>query len=259
MAILKSSEKKIKSKSSVLGVLQYTTNPDKTEILLNYTTNPEKASLVTAVNCYGTGSDISAQFEMTRALQKKKIKNEIPAHHYIQSFSPDDNVTPEDAHEIGKQMMKRAAPNYQYIISTHVDKQHIHNHIVINSVNHMTGYKWHDNKNTVNHMREVSDELCRANKLSVIDKSGAKGIDQTTYQLALKGKSWKINLVKDLDEAIKECKSKIDFVDFLNKRGYRVDYKNANITVTKIGEKKEVCQRTKTAFIVSVCEKLKAI
>jgi hypothetical protein len=136
--------------------------------------------------------------------------------------------------------VKTAAPNYQVVVATHVDRDHIHNHFIINSVNPQTGYKWHDNKDTVRHLREVSDELCRKYGLSVIDENTKSGIDQTTYQLAVKGKSWKVDLVKDLDEAILTCKSKLDFIDYLNKRDYKVRYKDIHITITKQGEKKGI-------------------
>ena len=225
MAYIKSADDKIKNTASVLKVLKYTIG---------------KATQTTSVNCFGNPQDIHQQFMFINLLQNRNNKNNIFAHHYIQSFSPEDNVTPEQAHQIAVELMKRVAPNYQYTISTHTDRDHIHNHIVINSVNPQTGYKWHDNKETVNHMRSISDELCNFNHLSVIPPNDNQGLNRTTYKLAAKGKSWKVKLCTDLDEAIISCKSKEEFIKFMQDKGYTVSYKDVHITLTPNGEKKGI-------------------
>lgn len=226
MAIVKSISNTIKSSESVSKAIAYITNPKKVhDVFLE--------------NCSGNTNEITKQFYITRKHFKKNTN--ILAHHYVQSFSPDDNITPEQAFKIGQELIKKIAPNYQVVLGTHVDKDHIHNHFIINSCNLKTGYKWLGNKNTLNQIRDESDILCHKNGLSVIDKTGNyKGIDQTTYQLAKKGKSWKVNLVKDLDIAINNCKSKNDFMNFLNKKEYSVRYTDKNITITKNGEKKGI-------------------
>lgn len=163
----------------------------------------------------------------------------VIAHHYYQSFQKDDNVTPEQAHQIGVELAKRMFPNFQVVVSTHTDREHIHNHIIVNSCNIVTGQKWHSNKNSLSEIRKESDKLCLANGLGIIKKdSKYKGIDSATYQLGLKGKSWKINLVRDLEKAVECCKSKDEFISFLNKKDYTVKYTDNHITITKNGEKK---------------------
>ncbi len=258
MAYLKSTEDKIKTNISVQNVLNYSMNeekqisktisknlletkiktPESIQNVLSYAIS--KTNLTTTHNCWGTPEQIQQQFMLTTLLQKHQNKNNIFAHHYIQSFSPEDNVTPEQAHQIAVELMKRVAPNYQYTISTHTDRDHIHNHIILNAVNPVTGYKWHDNKSTVNHMREVNDELCRKYKLSIIAKSSNQGLNKATYQLAAKGKSWKVKLCTDLDEAIISCKSKEEFIKFMKNKGYTVSYKDVHITLTPNGEKKGI-------------------
>lgn len=258
MAYLKSTEDKIKTSISVQNVLNYSMNEDKQitktiskNLLETKIKTPEsvqnvlsyaisKTNLTTTHNCWGTPEQIQQQFMLTTLLQKRQNKNNIFAHHYIQSFSPEDNVTPEQAHQIAVELMKLVAPNYQYTISTHTDRDHIHNHIILNAVNPVTGYKWHDNKSTVKHMREVNDELCRKYKLSIIAKSSSQGLNKATYQLAAKGKSWKVKLCTDLDEAIISCKNKEEFIKFLQDKGYIVSYKDVHITITPIGEKKGI-------------------
>lgn len=165
----------------------------------------------------------------------------IIAHHYYQSFQKDDNVTPEQAHKIGVELAKKMFPNFQVAIATHIDREHIHNHILVNSVNIMTGQKWYSNKRSLSDIRRESDRLCLENGLGIIKKNNKyQGIDRTTYQLGLKGKSWKINLVHDLDKAIGCCKSKEEFITFLNEKDYTVRYTDNHITVTKNGEKKGI-------------------
>lgn len=164
----------------------------------------------------------------------------IISHHFIQSFAPNDNVTPETVHRFGVEYAKLCFPNYQVVVSTHVDKEHLHNHIIVNSCNMITGRKYYDNKETMKNNRAISDKLCRRYGVSVISsKSEFKPIDQTTMQLALKHKSWKIQLLSDLDEAKESCKSKSEFISFLKNKNYEIRYEK-HITVRKIGEKKAI-------------------
>lgn len=165
----------------------------------------------------------------------------VIAHHYYQSFQKDDNVTPEQAHKIGVELAKKMFPNYQVVIATHIDREHLHNHIIVNSCNMVTGQKWYSNKKTLADLRRESDRLCLENGLGVITKSNKyAGLDRTTYQLGLKHKSWKIQLVHDLDKALDACHSKDDFLSFLSRCSYKVRYTDRHITITKIGEKKGI-------------------
>lgn len=165
----------------------------------------------------------------------------VIAHHYYQSFQKDDNITPEQAHKIGVELAKKMFPNFQVVVSTHIDREHLHNHIIVNSCNIVTGQKWHSNKKSLAEIRKESDKLCLANGLGVITKeSKFKGIDRTTYQLGLKGKSWKINLVRDLEKVVECCKSKEEFISFMEKKDYTVRYTDSHITLTKNGEKKGI-------------------
>lgn len=179
------------------------------------------------------------EFEIMR-----KVFNQdkgVIAHHYYQSFQKDDNVTPEQAHKIGVELAKKMFPNFQVAIATHIDREHIHNHILVNSVNIMTGQKWYSNKRSLSDIRRESDRLCLENGLGIIKKNNKyQGIDRTTYQLGLKGKSWKVNLVHDLDKAIECCRSKDEFISFLNEKDYTVRYTDNHITVTKNSEKKGI-------------------
>ena len=213
----------------------------KSEInAIDYIVNDEKASNIAYVNCYGNSSEIAEQFQLTRNLHNKD--NNIMAHHYVMSFSPSDNVTPEQANQLAQKLMQKIAPvGWQYVVSTHTDRNHIHTHILINSVNMITGKKWEGNKNTTKLIRAESDKICLQNGLSVIEKNKYTSVSQSTVALAKKGKSWVVQLCKDLDEAVKMCHSRQEFISFLQTHDYEINrYTNKTLTLRKKGENKSI-------------------
>lgn len=225
MAVNQTAENKIKTEAGLTEALAYITNP-------------AKISEVSRLNCSGSNSNTLDQFRLLRlAFNQNKG---IIAHHFIQSFAPNDNVTPETVHRFGVEYAKLCFPNYQVVVSTHVDKEHLHNHIIVNSCNMITGKKFYDNKESMKNNRDISDKLCRKYGVSVIStQSEFKPIDQTTMQLALKQKSWKIQLLSDLDDAKEKCRSKSEFISFFKSRNYEIRYEK-HITIRKIGEKKAI-------------------
>ena len=234
MAIVKEVEKKITSHQYAYDTIAYVLSPENKH-------GDEKCFRATCLNCINDGVEsLSKQFYVTRKAFNKDDK--ILSHHYVQSFSPNENVTPELAHQIAVELMKKVAPNYQVIISTHVDKDHIHNHIIINSVSMETGMKWKANWRTRMDMRKESDKLCKQYGLSAIDnKSGLRGIDQATQKLAEKGQSWKVDLCNALDEATQMCITKKDFIDYMKVKGFEITrYTDRHITFRKIGETKKI-------------------
>ena len=233
---------KVKKVKKAMAVNQTAENKIKTEVglteVLAYITNPAKISEVSRINCSGSNSNTLDQFRLLRlAFNQNKG---IISHHFIQSFAPNDNVTPETVHRFGVEYAKLCFPNYQVVVSTHIDKEHLHNHIIVNSCNMITGKKFYDNKESMKNNRDISDKLCRKYGVSVIStQSEFKPIDQTTMQLALKQKSWKIQLLSDLDDAKEKCRSKSEFISFFKSRNYEIRYEK-HITIRKIGEKKAI-------------------
>lgn len=230
MAIVKTIEKaesKIKSNEHLFAAIEYITRKEKAS-LISYNLCPES-----------TPSELTRFFDETRELFGKN--KGILAHHLVQSFDKYDNITPELAHKIGKELMEKCFPDFQVVVTTHIDGACIHNHFIINSVSMINGKKFYDNKKTINAIRRVSDELCYKNNLKVIEHKGRYSrIDESTYRLAREGKSWKFNLADDLDEALEKCNTKDKFVDFFTERNYEIKYSDNHIVFRKVGEKKSI-------------------
>ena len=200
-------------------------------------TNVELNERATFLNCSPKGT----KWEWDVLREAFHQNHGVIAHHYYQSFSPDDNITPEQAHKIGVELAAKIFNGYQCVVSTHIDKNHVHNHILVNSCHIDNGAKWHSNKTSLKAIRAESDKLCKRYGLSVIEKSDqSRAIDKTTYQLSMSGKSWKANLCKNLDAAMECCHSKNEFEKFFADHGYTVRYTGHHITIKKEGEKKGI-------------------
>ena len=238
MAVVEPVRKPIKSHQYVTDSIAYVLSPENQH-------GDEKCFKSTCLNCDNGGAeDLAKQFfEIRRAFNKD---SERLAHHYVQSFSPNEKVTPELAHQIGVELAQKIAPEFQVIVSTHVDKDHLHNHIIINSVNLSTGMKWVNNKSSLKSIWQESDKLCQQYGLTTIKKkSGLRGIDQTTQKLAEKGESWKVALCKALDEAVILCCNKGQLVEFMKRKGFEITrYTDRHITFRKIGETKKIRANT---------------
>ena len=234
MAVVEPIRKPIKAHQYVFDSIAYILSPENQN-------GDEKCFQATCLNCEINGADgLAKQFYVTRKMFDKD--NKILAHHYVQSFSPNEKITPELAHKIGLELAQKIAPGFQVIVSTHVDKDHIHNHFIINSVSMKTGRKWEGNKTTLEkNMQPESDRICKSYGLTTIEnKSGLRGIDQATQKLAEQGKSWKVELCKALDEATKICNSKKEFVEFMKRKNFIITRYEKDITFQRVGEKKKI-------------------
>lgn len=163
-------------------------------------------------------------------------------YHILQSFAPDEVITPEEAHRIACEYAQEQFKGYELIVATHVDRDHIHSHIVLNSVSHIDGKKYHSDKNNIPRLREASDALCMKHGLSVIGKTenGLRKMGTREYRAASKGESWKINLMATINLAMTKAKTKKDFIRFMESRGYKVTWSDSrkNITYTTPDGKK---------------------
>ena len=207
---------------------------------VDYITSPQKTKHISYSLCVSSSpANIAKEFELTRIAYNKNDK--ILAHHLVQSFSQDDNITPELAHKIGQDFIDKCLSKYQVVCATHIDGKCIHNHFIINSVSPFDGKKFEGNKKTIRLMRRVSDELCYKNNLSVIElSSNYKTVDRATRHLAMRGESWKFNLIKDIHKALENCKTKKDFIKFFIDNDYEIKYKSNYISFKKAGAERAI-------------------
>ena len=190
-----------------------------------YILNPEKTDEKLLVSSYGCASETAArEFEWTRKLAEQKGMNpvRIIARHVIQSFEIGE-VTPELAHEIGKQFADEIlGGKYEYVLTTHIDKDHVHNHLIFNAVDFMDYHAYKSYKRIYYDMREVSDRLCKENGLSVIPPSQNKGMGYKEYTEAKRGTSWKQKLKQTIDRLVITAKDYDDFLRLMQEAGYEI-------------------------------------
>lgn len=163
--------------------------------------------------------------ELTKRLWEQPTDKGVLAYHIIQSFSPGE-ATPDQVHEIGCEFARRfLADRFECTVSTHLDKGHLHNHIVVNSVSYADGKMFRNNFDTYYHgIRQVSDELCRENRLSVIETDG-KGKSYDEWLSGQAGKPTIRGMVrKDVEQAIAAADSFDGFITELQNMGYTVKY-----------------------------------
>lgn len=223
-----------KVKGSLGRVVDYAANPDKTTIfttedlqglrdVMDYTTQDYKTEeqwYVSGINCIPA----IARDEMQIVKRQFGKESGIVAFHGYQSFAPGE-VTPEQAHEIGLELAKRLwGEKFQVVVATHLDREHIHNHFVLNSVSFVDGKKFNDCKATYALMRRTSDELCRKHGLSIIEApEQGRTMSYDTWEAEQKGKpTWYSQIRRDVDAAISRSFLFEHFIDCLKRQGYEV-------------------------------------
>ena len=192
--------------------LDYITNPDKTDEKL----------LVSSFGCSPETADL--EFSMTREMAKKNgmDKGDNLAFHLIQSFKPGE-VDAETAHRLGQQFADEVLKGkYEYVISTHVDKNHIHNHIIFNAASFVDHHKYVSNKRSYHKICRISNRICHENGLATSMPTGEKGKSYKENMEYHRGTSWKAKLRVAVDKSIW---SSINYEEFLQKMqlaGYEV-------------------------------------
>ena len=195
-------------KSTLKKALDYIENPDKTGGKL----------LVSSFACSYETADI--EFEMLLAQAYQKGNN--LAHHLIQSFAPGE-ATAEQAHEIGKQLADEVLQGkYPYVLITHIDKGHVHNHLIFCAVDMVNQRKYISNKQSYAYIRRTSDRLCKEHGLSVVKPGQSKGKSYAEWDAQRKGTSWKAKLKAAIDAAIPQAKDFDDFLRLMQAQGYEI-------------------------------------
>lgn len=220
-------------KGKLRDLIDYVENPDKTNLddslqdfvnVFSYDTNPNKTNnkeFVTAINCL---KEIALQ-QMIMTKQQFNKSDKYIAWHGYQSFKPDE-VTPEFCHEIGVNLAQKMwGDRFQIIVSTHLDKNHLHNHFCFNSVSFLDGKKYNYSKSELQRLRDLSDELCKEYGLSVIETDNkSKSPSRALYFAEKNNEPTKYNLMRTaIDEAIKISPVPQEFVRIMRKKGYIVN------------------------------------
>ena len=228
----------------------YVSNPKKTEYddikkALHYVGSKKKTSVGDESFCFvtGVGCNTNNAYDEMMAVKKRFGKTDGNlAYHAYQSFKPGE-VTPELCHEIGVKLARNLwGDRYQVVVATHLDRGHLHNHFLINSVSYVNGKMFNDNKRTYYKMRSASDMICKSYELSVIKNPKGK-TPRNIYFAEKNGEPTKFNLMREaIDTALKITSCREDFKEVLRDMGYLLN-DNPNhkyATLKRIGSDKAV-------------------
>ena len=223
--------------SGLKNVLNYVSKTEKTQ--------SEDKKYVTALNC----SALTAyqEFMATKNLYHKN--NGRMYYHLVQSFPKGYDISPELAHKIAVEFSEKSLGNFECVVATHIDREHIHSHIVFNSVSFTDGKKYRSNNESVKALMKLSDEICLKYGVPVLEKPVFKKDSDTMsdreYRCAVKGESYKLALMYVIDEMMKKAKSKQHFIRLMHQNGYLVRWEDNRkyITYTCPNGQKCRCKR----------------
>ena len=188
---------------------------------VDYICNPDKTDEGILISSYGCSPETAA-YDFKFALSKTSQSDPNKAYHLIQSFLPDE-VSYKEAHQIGVELAdKLLEGKYSYVVTTHIDKGHVHNHIIFCAADNVNHEKYHDCKKTYYNIRNLSDDLCREHKLSVITPGEKRGKTYKEWQADKNGSAWKERLKADIDGSIKIAATYEDCIDLIRAKGYEV-------------------------------------
>ena len=234
-------------KSRLDTSLNYISNPDKTSVkpdidaregVIKYIKNKDKTEQCKFVSAFGCSEDnaFSDMVATQRMFERNRRKSGVVAYHIVQSFK-DFETTPEIAHKCGQELIKRLFEGkYECVLATHLDHAHIHNHIIINATSYFDGTKYKNNyKDYFIDIRGISDQICRENCLSVINKPQRRGMHYGEWLALKEGRpTIRGTIRRDIDEIIKCSYTMEQFWNNLKKRGFVIHRKGPNIKYTSI-------------------------
>lgn len=234
---------KSQTSDGLFFVLRYTMQDKKT-------VTEDGVKFVSGVNC--TPQSAYTEFNNTKKLFGKTDGRQY--YHFVQSFSVDENISPEAAHEIALRFAEETEKfgGLEIVVSTHCDRGHIHSHFVMNSVNSENGKKFHISESEVEMLMQVSDKICREYGLSVLEpkpkSERAKPMSDREYRSAVKGESWKIQLEAVISNAMKTAASREHFIWLLESEGYKVKWTDARKNITYTTPEGKACRDSKLHY-----------
>jgi len=240
-------------KTTLKKAIQYICNEEKTEHQLN-------------ISSYGCSPiNASEDFEQVRKQYHSESKN--LARHFIQSFHPEDDIDENAAHKIGEQFCEEYLKGeFQYVLATHNDKGHIHNHVIFNNINFKTG-KVYNSHYRIKEIEEISNHICKDNGLHVIETEETleqlikhpKRNSKSYYEVmeTKKGMSWKAIFQDNIDKNVLQSKNYEDFLTLMMRDGYIFDDSKKYLSFQALGQERMTRCREKTLGVDYTREKIK--
>jgi len=224
-----------------MAVIKILPSKGRIKNIINYVLNKEKTDdrIISGKDC----SPQNAADEMNTTKELYNKTDGISYHHIIQSFKPGE-ANAEKAHEIGKELAKSQFKGHEVLVVTHIDKDHIHNHLIVNSVSFKDGRKLVSNKETLREIKRESNRICQRENLSIIKGPYAHNrYSMAEYRLAEKGMPiWKEQLRSAIDEAKEHSKNLVELRQYL-KKNFNIDMKIQNKNLSFLHpEKQKYCR-----------------
>lgn len=222
------------TRGGLFAVLSYTMKAEKTA--------HEGRNLVSGVNC--SPQSVYHEFINTKLLNEKCDGRMY--YHFVQAFHKDENITPQTAHEIALKLAD-FYKGYEILVCTHTDREHIHSHFIVNSVNLETGKKLHQSAHAIQEIRLASDQLCMEYNLTLCQPREHKTKPMTAgeYHSAKRGNSWKMRLTNTIDECMQYATSKEMFLELMESEGYKVNWTNSRKYITYTTPEGNKCRDNK--------------
>ena len=213
-----------------MAIIEAISSKANLKTIINYVTQEKKTTEKLI-----TGKDCLAESSLEEMLYTKNLYNKNSGRQYIhiiQSFNPNDNLSAEEIHKAGIKLAEKFN-EFQVLVATHTDKEHLHNYLIINSVSFENGYKIQMSKKDLQDLKDYSDKLCLEIGASVISKrENTQYIKRNEYRVAERGKSWKFKLINAIDLSLAESNNKEEFIKQMNKLGYEVNWTDTRKYIT---------------------------
>lgn len=205
--------------------------------VIDYCTQDYKVTDPDSGRRYVSGIGCDGENSYTEFMATKKCfgkANGVFFYQYEQSFSPDEKITPETAHTVALEFAERAWQGHEVLVTTHVDRHHLHTHFVINSVSYRDGSKLRQSPKTLEKLRALNDEICQAHGLSILEPytGGGMHISAREYRAAMKGESWKFRLMASINHAMERSGTREDFIREMEGLGYQVRWTDERKYIT---------------------------
>ena len=239
MPIIHFANSKGQNTSGFKKLLAYVSREKKTKL--------EDRRFVSGINC----SPESAYEEMLLTKQANGKTGGRLYYHLVQSFPKGYDIKPEIAHQIALEFAERAFKDYECVVATHIDREHIHSHIVFNSVSFEDGRKYHSDNNSLHELMKLSDEICESYGVHTLqkptfNKDGQNDVlGDKEYRSALRGESFKFALMNAITDCMKQAKSQKQFVKLMNRKGYDVRWEQQRKYITYTTPKGKKCRCNK--------------